>query len=59
MSEYDFITADGVNHGKAHVEDCMGAVIDRCEDGYVHCVLLWSGSSCEECMEAFERYTED
>ena len=53
-----FVTEDGIDHGLYHVEDCLGAVIARCEDGYIHCVLIWSGGSCEECMEIFEKRME-
>ena len=52
-------TADGVNHGNGRLEDCLDAVIERYEDGYVQCPILWSGGSCEECMEVFERRLGD
>lgn len=51
-------TADGIDHGKGRLEDCLDAVIERYEDGYVLCPILWSGGGCEECMEVFERRQE-
>ncbi len=51
-------TADGICHGNGRLEDCLDAVIERYEDGYVLCPILWSGGSCEECMEVFERRQE-
>lgn len=51
-------TADGIGHGLARLEDCMEAVIHRFEDGYVLCPILWSGGSCEDCMEIFEEREE-
>ena len=53
-----FVTEDGIDHGKNHVEECLNALITRCEDGYIHCVIIWSGGSCEECMELFEKRME-
>lgn len=55
MSDYDLITADGVNHGRFRIEECLDAPIQRAEDGYVHCALMWSGVSCEECLENVRR----
>ena len=49
------MTDDGKDHGEYRIEDCLEAVIERYEDGYVLCPILWSGGSCEECMEIFER----
>lgn len=51
-------TADGIDHGTGRIEDCLEAVIERFEDGYVLCPILWSGGKCEECMEIFERRQE-
>lgn len=51
-------TADGIDHGRHHVEDCLNALIEKYEDGYVQCVLTWNGGSCEECMELFEQRLE-
>ena len=51
-------TADGEDHGLARIEDCLEAVIYRFEDGYVLCPILWSGGSCEGCMEIFEKRIE-
>ena len=48
------MTADEIDHGDFQVEDCLEAVIERFEDGYVLCPILWSGGSCEECYEVFE-----
>lgn len=51
-------TADGIDHGLSRLEDCLDAVIERFEDGYVLCPILWSGGKCEECMEIFEKREE-
>ena len=48
-------TADGIDHGKFILQDCFEAVIEKYEDGYILCPILWSGGSCKECLEAFER----
>lgn len=48
-------TADGINHGNHILADCFEAVIEKYEDGYILCPILWSGGRCEECMEVFER----
>ena len=52
------LTADGIDHGLARLESCLEANIDRFEDGYVLCPILWSNGSCEECYENFERREE-
>ena len=59
-AEYDIPchTADGIDHGCGRIEYCLEATIERFEDGYVLCPILWSGGSCEECMEVFERRQE-
>ncbi len=51
-------TADGIDHGKKHVEECLNALIEKYTDGYIHCVLNWSGVTCDECMEQFEKRLE-
>ena len=48
-------TDDGIEHGESVLEDCLEAVIERFEDGFVLCPIIWQGGSCEECMEVFER----
>jgi hypothetical protein len=48
-------TADGIDHGDSALEDCLEAIIERYEDGYVLCPIIWSGGSCEDCMEILER----
>ena len=48
-------TADDIDHGNFRLEECLEAVIERYEDGYVLCPILWSGGKCEDCMEIFER----
>lgn len=48
-------TADGIDHGKSILADCFEAVIEKFEDGYILCPILWSGGSCEECMAIFEK----
>lgn len=58
-SEYDLITEDDVNHGKYRIEDCIWAITLVCEDGYRHCVLLWSGTwTCNDCMEILRKENE-
>ena len=47
-------TADGIDHGKYRIEDCLEAVVERYEDGFVLCPLNWQGVPCAECMKAFE-----
>ena len=49
------VTEDGVDHGRYHLEDCLEATIYKCEDGYTHCALMWSGVTCEECLENVRR----
>lgn len=49
---------DNVDHGDFHLEDCMDATIERYADGHVYCPITWSGGTCEECMEIFERRME-
>lgn len=51
-------TADNIDHGDGRLEDCFEAVVTRFTDGYVLCPILWSGGTCEECMEIFERRQE-
>jgi len=51
-------TADGIDHGDFVLQDCFEAVIEKYEDGYILCPILWSGGKCEECMEVFERRQE-
>lgn len=48
-------TADGIDHGSFILQDCFEAVIEKYEDGYILCPILWSGGSCEKCLETFER----
>lgn len=47
-------TADNVDHGEGQLQDCFEAVITKYEDGYILCPILWSGGSCEKCMEDFK-----
>ena len=49
---------DNIDHGDFHLEDCLDATIEKYEDGTVYCPITWSGGSCEECMEIFERRME-
>lgn len=51
-------TADGIDHGRRRIEDCLNAVVERYEDGYILCTLNISGCSCDECMELFEKRLE-
>lgn len=51
-------TADGIDHGGHRVEECIWAIVERYEDGYIWCPILWSGGKCEECMEILERREE-
>lgn len=48
-------TDDGIDHGSWRLEDCLEAVIERFEDGFILCPIIWSGGGCEECYEIFER----
>lgn len=48
-------TADGIDHGTSILTDCFEAVVEKFEDGYMLCPILWSGGECDECMEVFER----
>ena len=52
------VTADGIDHGSSRLEYCFEAVVERFEDGYLLCPILWSGGECEECYEIFERSEE-
>lgn len=49
---------DNIDHGDYHLEDCMDATIERYADGTIYCPITWSGGTCEECMEIFERRME-
>lgn len=49
------MTADGIDHGKSEYTYCLEALIEKFEDGYVLCPILYSGGSCEECYEIFEQ----
>lgn len=51
-------TADGISHGLCLFQDCLNAVIEKYEDGYMFCAILWSGGSCEECYQMFEEQSE-
>ena len=51
-------TADGIDHGSHILADCFEAVVEKFEDGYILCPILWSGGKCEECMEILERREE-
>ena len=56
--EMRIATADGIDHGEGILADCFEAVIEKFEDGYIQCPILWSGGKCEECMEIFEKRQE-
>ena len=45
-------------HGSHHLEDCLWAVIEKYEDGYILCPICETGGSCEECYVIFERSLE-
>ena len=49
---------DNIDHGDFHLEDCLDATIEKYTDGTIYCPITWSGGSCEECMEIFERRME-
>lgn len=49
------MTADGIDHGSYTITFCLEAQIEKYEDGYILCPILWCGGSCEECYETFER----
>ena len=44
-------------HGKFTVQDCLEAVVEKYEDGFILCHLLETGGNCEECYKNFERRT--
>ena len=52
-------TADGIDHGDFVLKDCLWAVTECFEDGYILCPILWSSGSCEECYEIFNRRLDD
>ena len=53
------ITNDSVlDRRTAKLEDCLEAVVERYPDGTIWCPITWSGGSCEECMEIFNRVME-
>jgi len=41
-------------HGKRMLQDCLWAVIEKYEDGFILCPILETGGKCEECYEAWE-----
>lgn len=43
-------------HGEHSLQDCLWAVVEKYEDGYILCPILETGGECEECYETFERY---
>ena len=49
---------DNIDHGDYHLEDCLDSTIEKYADGHVYCPITWSGGTCEECMEIFERRME-
>lgn len=49
---------DNIDHGDFHLEDCLDATIEKYTDGTIYCPITWSGGTCEECMEIFERRME-
>lgn len=49
---------DNIDHGDFHLEDCFDATIEKYTDGTIYCPITWSGGTCEECMEIFERRME-
>ena len=51
-------TNDGIDHGEYVLQDCLEAVIYKYNDGFIQCPILWSGGSCEDCYEIFERRAE-
>lgn len=51
-------TADGIDHGNFVIEDCLEAVVERYEDGFVLYPLNWQGVECTECMKVFEANLE-
>lgn len=45
-------------HGQRRLEDCLWAVIEKYEDGYILCPILETGGKCGECYEIFEKRLE-
>ena len=58
MSEPMYLEERIALHGNFTVQDCLEAVIEKYDDGFILCPILETGGSCEECYEAFERRTE-
>ena len=52
------MTADGIDHGTCVLADCFEAVIEKYEDSYILCPILWSGGKCEDCLAIFEKREE-
>lgn len=48
-------TADGIDHGNHILTDCLEAIVEKYEDGFMFCPILWSAGRCEECYESFNR----
>ena len=54
-SEFPLTDDRGVEHGHYKVEECIWAIVRRCEDGFISCALLSSGTwTCEDCMRILE-----
>ena len=47
-------TADGIDHGDHILTDCFEAVVEKYEDGYMLCPIIWSGGKCDTCMSIWE-----
>ncbi len=46
---------DTTDHGTSQLRDCLWAVVEQFEDGYILCPIIATGGGCEECYEIFER----
>ena len=45
------MTADGIDHGPHVLADCFEAVVEKYADGFVNCPIIWSGGTCQECVD--------
>lgn len=51
-------TADGIDHGSYRIEECIWAIIEKYEDGYILCPITATGGTCEECYQILEEHPE-
>ena len=44
-------TADGIDHGNYETVYCLEALVEKYEDGYINCPILYCGGKCDECYQ--------